>query len=826
VDEHASFGVWLQRRRRALDLTQAELAERVGCALGTIRKLETDERRPSKQLAARLAEQLQLAPEEQAVFLKAARAEVGVDRLGLPALFMPPPPAAPGPMSNFAPPQPRDAHRTNLPTRPTPLIGRERESAALVALLRRDDVRLITLSGPGGAGKTRLALHAATALLNDFADGSYIVNLAPISDPDLVAPTIAHALGMAEGADRPVEAGLRAFLHGKQMLLLLDNFEQVLDAAPLIAELLAAAPGLKLLVTSRAVLHLYGEHEVVVPPLALPPPSDVPVSSRGEEAREVGGDVATPAASAAAALLEYAAVRLFSVRAQAARADFTLTSTDAPIVAEICRRLDGLPLAIELAAAHIKFFAPAALLMRLEDRLELLAGGPRDLPMRQQTMRNTIDWSYHLLDAGEQVLFRRLGVFVRGCTLQAAAAVCHADGALALDPGAGLAALTNKSLLQQSAGPDGEPRFTMLETVRGYALELLTTCGEAAAVRQRHAAYYLALAEQSAEASYGKAELASYEQLEHELDNLRAALDWCHAQPGAAAIEIRLATALAQCWVIRGYAREWWERMQAALLRRSEVPEALRARALIISVLFLIHGGGDPEQVAPFVAEGLTLKRMLGDTTGTAWALMAQGTIAAYAGDYRRAARLNEQSLSLYQALNNPWGQSIAHFQLGELALLQGDQERAGALLEQSVTLYRQSIGATWAIARRLTWLGLVVLAQGDVVRAGALFRESLTLCSSSRNKVDLPMTLVGLAGVAQSQGRPEAAARLLGAADALSRTVGSYRGLIGGLITERTTAAVRDHLDNATFAVRWAEGQRMSLEQAQAEALGKRFEG
>jgi predicted ATPase/transcriptional regulator with XRE-family HTH domain len=807
LEEHASFGFWLQRRRRALDLTQAELAERVGCALGTIRKLETEERRPSKQLAERLAEQLQLAPEERAVFLKAARFEVGVDRLGPPVPLVPPTTADFGLASSFALPQPYDAHRGNLPAQPTPLVGREREIAALITLLQRADVRLVTLSGPGGTGKTRLALHAAAALPDDFTDGIHFVNLAPISDPGLVATTIAHALGLAEVAGRPVEESLRVFLRAKRTLLLLDNFEQVLDAAPLVAGLLAAAPGLKLLVTSRAVLHLYGEHEVAVPPLALPPPFNTTLSS----------------ASSPAELVQYDAVRLFSARAQAARADFTLTSDNAPIVAEICRCLDGLPLAIELAAARIKFFTPMALLARLEHRLQLLTGGARDLPMRQQTLRNTIDWSYNLLDPGEQVLFRRLGVFVRGCTLEAAAAVCQADDDLPLDLAERVASLTNKSLLRQSEGPGGEPRFTMLETVREYALELLVTCGEAAAMRERHAAYYVALTERSAEEVYGGAEAALYDQLEQDLDNLRAALDWCHAQQGAAESEMRLATALAQFWVVRGYASEWWERMQAALIRHSEVPEAIRAQALTISALFLIHGGNDSAQVAPFVAEGLAFEQLLGDAQGTAWALMAQGTIAAYGGDYERAARLNEQSLRLYQTLDNTWGMSISHFQLGELALLQGDLECASVHLEQSLTLCRQSTRTTWVIARRMTWLGIVVLAQGDVVRAGALFRESLTLCYSSNNRVDIPMALVGLAGVVQSQGRPEMAARLLGSAEVLNQTDVSYRGLAGSLITERTTVAVRAQLDNTTFARAWAEGQRMSLEQAKAEALGER---
>ncbi len=337
----------------------------------------------------------------------------------------------------FPPLKTLDHHPNNLPLQPTLLIGREKESASVCALLRRADIRLVTLTGPGGTGKTRLALQTAAELIDEFSDGAWFVNLAPISDPDLVATTIAQTLGVREAGGQPLAERLNEYLRSKQLLLVLDNFEQVVEAARLLGALLVAAPNLKALVTSREPLHLAGEHEYAVPPLALPDPQALPPLDR---------------------LIEYAAVQLFLVRAQAVKADFAVTHANAPVIAAICARLDGLPLAIELAAARVKLLPPHALLARLDQKLKLLTGGARDLPTRQQTIRNTIDWSYDLLDAGEKTLFTRLGVFVGGRTLEAAEAVCNADGDLRIDVLDGLVALLDKSLLKPSRrrGPQGE----------------------------------------------------------------------------------------------------------------------------------------------------------------------------------------------------------------------------------------------------------------------------------------------------------------------------------------------------------------------------------
>jgi predicted ATPase len=425
--------------------------------------------------------------------------------------------------TDFPPLETLDRHPNNLPVQPTPLIGRDAEVASLCSLLRRSDVCLVTLSGPGGVGKTRLALQVAAELLDDFDDGAYFVDLAPIGEVALVAPTIAQTLGVRETGNRRLLDSLKDYLREKQVLLVLDNFEHVVAAAPVVAEVLAAAPRLSVLVTSRVALHLRGEKEVVASPLALPDPQRLPPL---------------------AVLSQYAAVELFIERALDVQPNFAVTNENAPAVAEVCYRLDGLPLAIELAAARIKLFAPQTLLARLEKRLPLLTGGARDLPTRQQTLRNTIDWSYELLNAGEQTLFRRLAVFVGGCTLEAAQVICNVEGELAWDVVDGLAALLDQSLVQQGDGPDGEPRFTMLETIREYALEQLEAHSEADAVRRRHAEYYLALAE-TAQPQFQRAERYRWsERTESEHYNLRAALAWA-LEGGDVEIGGRLAVALA-----------------------------------------------------------------------------------------------------------------------------------------------------------------------------------------------------------------------------------------------------------------------------------------
>ncbi len=480
-------------------------------------------------------------------------------------------------------------------------------------------MRLLTLTGPGGVGKTRLALEAAAGLADTFPDGARFVSLAPITDPVLVAPMVAQALGVREAGDEPITERLAAFLRDKRLLLLLDNFEQVVEAAPLVTDLLAACPGLKGLVTSRVRLRLSGERDYPVPPLAVPAPAGPRPFQYAKGS---------------------AAVRLFSERAQAVRPEFALTPENASAVADICRGLDGLPLAIELAAARIKVLPPAALLARLEKRLPLLTGGGRDLPARQQTMRDAIAWSHDLLTPEEQALFRWLAVFVGGFTLEGAEAVVFAGDALDLDVFEGVASLVDKSLLRQEVGPDEEPRFAMLETIREFGLERLAARGEEAAIQNAHAAYFLALVEQAESALLGPEQMAWLTWLDAAHDNLRAALDWCLASDAEAGL--RLAGALSLFWQVRGYlleGRRWLE----ALLAQAPQRAALRAKALHAAGQLARHQADIASGIS-LCEESLAIYRELGDKRGGAYVLRTLGLLVSDGGDPERGRALFERA--------------------------------------------------------------------------------------------------------------------------------------------------------------------------------------
>ncbi len=498
MDRTLTFGDLLRRYRETAHLTQEEVAERAGLTPQAISLLERGERRkPQRYTVRKLAETLQLSPGDRAEFEAAAR-------------------LAPTVRTADSPP------RHSLPIPATPLIGRSREVGEVASTLQETSVRLLTLTGPGGVGKTRLALQAASALLREYADGVYFVALTPIEDPSLVASAIARELGLEESGGRPLTEDLSAYLQEKHVLLVLDNFEQVLEAAPLVAQMLVACARLKILVTTRAALRVRGEREFLVSPL--------PVPALGQQA--------TPEA-----VSQFASVRLFIERARDARSEFELTAENATAVAEICRRLDGLPLAIELAAARARFLPPKMLAERLSNALRVLTDGPRDLPARQRTLRATIDWSYQLLDQQTRALFARLAVFSGGCSLDAAEAVCG-GGDLDVDVLARLGSLVENSLLRQEEELDGEPRFMMLETIHEYARERLEERGEAHTLRRQHAEYYLELAELAEPRLWGGSEQRGWlERLEADHENLRAALTW-FLKTGSPELGLRLAGAL------------------------------------------------------------------------------------------------------------------------------------------------------------------------------------------------------------------------------------------------------------------------------------------
>jgi predicted ATPase len=744
--------------------------------------------------------------------------------------------------SEFLPLRTLDAYRNNLPLQPTPLIGREKEVSEVCERLSHPEVRLLTLTGAGGTGKTRLALQAAAELTQEFEDGVFFVSLAAIRDAELVVGAVAGTLGVKEAGGQPLLENLEYYLHEKRMLLLVDNFEQVLEAAPMVAELLSAAPNLKVLATSRIPLRLYGEHEYSVPPLALPDPEQPPPVER---------------------LTHYEAVRLFVERAQAAKADFSVTNDNAPAVAEICYRLDGLPLAIELAAARIKLLTVQAMLARLGNRLKLLTGGARDLPQRQRTLRSTMEWSYGLLEEGEKVLFARLSVFAGGRTMEAIEAICDAEDDLPVDVLDGVASLVDKSLLKQEEGVGGEPRFVMLETIHEFARQKLRDSGEAEELRRLHAEYFLVLAEEADPAVEGSEQPVWLERLEEEHDNMRVALSWSLGQGEEADLALRIGAALGEFWYLRGHFGEGRRWLEEALAKSSRVPTAARARALQ-RVSWLTYLQGDLDRAVEVGEEGLGLEgvelfRTGGGDSTAADLQRVLGMVVGARGELERETQLLEESLALSQEAGSLRGMALSLFILGAAWRQQGDLERATQLLEEALTMFREK-GDQSLIASVLTHLGFTFLFQGDLDRATATSEEAATMFREQKHtsyladalnnlgwvallrgdseraralyaesmrshrevgfKVDAPENLLGLACVAAAQGESERAARLFGASEALPEAMGAPLEPGERALQEPYLAAARSQLDETSWQEAWAEGRAMTLEEAIAYAL------
>ncbi|HYA25685.1 MAG TPA: protein kinase [Terriglobales bacterium] len=677
----------------------------------------------------------------------------------------------------------------NLPVQRTAFIGREREEDNLRQLLSRPDVHLVTLTGPGGIGKTRLALQVAGQMADQFGGGVCFVGLSAIGEQGLIASAIAQALGVRETGNKSPQENLMEYLGGlsQPLLLVLDNFEHLVPAGPVVAQMLTAGPKLKVAVTSQAPLHIYGEHEFPVPPLELPDPKSMP---------------------ALEALSRLPAIALFVERAQAVKHQFALTKENAPAVANICARLDGLPLAIELAAARIKLLSPSAMLDRLESRLKLLTGGARDLPTRQQTLRNTVEWSYGLLNSAEQTLFRRLSVFGGGCTLEAVEAVCDTSGDLGLDVLDGMASLVDKSLAQQAEQVDKETRFTMLFTIREYALERLAESDDESATRRAHAAYYLVLAEEGAKDIATQPEWLDRFEVEHE--NFRSAIDYL-IRTGDAEWGMRLGAALFHFFETREHLTEGRGALARILaMEGAAARPKLRAR-LLFAAAVLAAAQGDYRSARPLFEESMETCVELNDKRGVAVALNALAVNARDRGELADASQLFEQCLCIWKDLGDPIDIARAQSNLASVMKWQCKYERAFSLYDECLSMFRQA-GDGRGVAWTLNYLGDVAREKADLTAARSYCEQSLSEFRRLGDNWGIASTLCDLASLSCDQGNNAEARRLYGEGIKLFKELGYKRGIARALECLAVNASAQSNAEQSLHLAGAAAALRQQL--------------
>jgi predicted ATPase len=727
---------------------------------------------------------------------------------------------------------------SNMPVQRTRFIGREREVANLRQLLNRADVRLVTLTGPGGIGKTRLAVQVVTDLSAGFTGGVCFVSLSAVSGRESAIRAIAQAIGLREMPGQSSQESLKEYVSGltQPLLLLLDNFEHLLSAASDLAELLTLNPTLKVMVTSQAPLHIYGEHELPVPALAVPDLQSVP--------------------QAPEALSRFAAIALFLEHAKAVKHDFTLSKENATAIATICSRLDGLPLAIELAASRVKVLSPTAMLTRLESSLNLLTGGARDLPVRQQTLRGTVNWSYSLLNAAEQSLVRRLSVFTGGCTLEAVEAVCDTKGDLGVDVLDGMSSMVDKSLMQQIEQPGVEPRFLMLSAIREYALERLVESGEEFATRRAHSAYYIVLAEECGEDLSTHPEWLERLDLEHQ--NFRDALEFL-IRTSDADWGMRLGAALFHFWERREHFAEGRAFLDRLLHLPAAVQPKLRARLLFCTGVL---SQGDFDSAQQLHKECLKACLDMHDHRGVAVALNALGVTTRDRGDLDTACSLFEQCVSTWRELGSAIDTARALSNLANVVRLQGDYARAHALYDECLAIFHE-VGDNTGIAWTLNYLGDLVQESVDFIAARSYYEQSLSAFRKLRDDWGIASALCDLArlsaaqskhqdaerlycesirmfqdlghkrGIARvlecfsitaaAQSRPEQSLRLAGAAAALRMHIGSPLIPAEQSRLDKQLESARNMLTNAAGLEAWSSGWEMSLAEAVDEALGRK---